>query len=103
MYEVNAAYRADVDAELATIAERTMCSMKAYLRCEGYANVERILEDEVHAYLSEGDTLGCRSSEVSQHTKKMQRVFSKHAGPLNYLLNGLLGTGSDGSSSSEDD
>merc|ERR1712113_703776 len=103
MYEVNAAYRADVDAELATIAQRTMCSMKAYLRSEGYANVERILEDEVHAYLSEGDELGCASSEVFQHTRSFQAVFSKHAGGLEYLLTDLLASRSDGSSSSGDD
>merc|ERR1712048_1047069 len=86
MYEVNAAYRADVDAELAEIAEGPMCRMKAYLRCEQYANVERILQDEVHAYLSEGDNLGCEPSEVLECTKRLQAVFSKHAGDLAYLL-----------------
>jgi len=103
MYELNAEYRADVDAELAQIAEGPMCRMKAYLRCEQYANVERILQDEVHAYLSEGDKLGCKHSEVSRHTQRLQAIFSKHAGTLSFLLDGVLATDSDGCSSSEDD
>merc|ERR1711897_14034 len=103
LYEVNAAYRADVDAELAKIAEGPMRRMKAYLRCEQYANVERILQDEVHAYLSEGDKLGCKPSEVSPHTQRLQAIFSKHAGKLGYLLADVLVTESDGSSSSEHD
>jgi len=106
MYELNAAYRADVDAELANIAEGPMCRMKAFLRCEQYADVERILQDEVHAYLSEGDTLGCKSSEVSLHTKTLQAIFLKHAGTLGHLLTDMLATGclsSEDDSSSEAD
>lgn len=103
MYEVNAAYRADADAELSEIAEGPMRRMQAYLRCTGYANVERILQDEVHAYLSEGDTLGCKASEVSEHTGRLQAMFSKHAGQLVHLLNDVLKGERGSSSSSEDD
>jgi len=103
LYELNAAYRADFDVELAKIPEGPMRRMKAYLLAEQYANVERILQDEVHAYLSEGDDLGCDPSQVIQYTERLQAVFSKHAGGLGYLLNDVLDTESDGCPSSEDD
>jgi hypothetical protein len=102
MYEVNAAYRADVDAELATIPHGPMSRMKAYLRCEQYANVERILQDEVHAYLSEGDKLGCSACETAQHTKRLQLVFSNHADGLAYLLEEVSWSDWDGSTTDED-
>jgi len=86
MYEVNASYRADVDKELSTISEASMCRMKAWLRCEQYANVERILNDEVHAYLSEGDQLGCDTHEAATHTRRLRSIFLEHAGELAYLL-----------------
>merc|ERR1712032_88602 len=103
MFEVNTAYRFDVEAELATIAEGPMRRMKAYLRCEQYANVERILQDEVHAYLSEGDKLGCKSSETVPHTRRLQAIFSRHAGDLVYLLNDVCESDSKECSSSDDD
>merc|ERR1712048_1188601 len=103
MFEVNTAYRVDVDAELATIAEGPLRRMKAYLRCEQYADVERILQDEVHAYLSEGDKLGCKSSETAPHTKRLQAIFLKHAGSLGYLLDDICEDENCGYSSSDSD
>merc|ERR1711972_163029 len=37
LYELNPAYRSDVDAELTTISEGTMARMKAHLRLNSYA------------------------------------------------------------------
>merc|ERR1712032_879783 len=103
MFEVNPAYRCDVEAELATIAEGPMRRMKAYLRCEQYADVERILQDEVHAYLSEGDKLGCKSSETAPHTKNLQTIFLKHADDLAYLLHDICESEGEECSISDDD
>merc|ERR1711957_979032 len=102
LYEVNEAYRADVDAELDTISEGPMRRMKAWLRCQQYPNVERILQDEVHAYLSEGGTLGLKRRKVLNHTRSLQAIFSKHVGDLSYLLNDVT-VQTDTSSTSEDD
>mmetsp|Transcript_68824 Transcript_68824/g.113916 ORF Transcript_68824/g.113916 Transcript_68824/m.113916 type:complete len:452 (-) Transcript_68824:72-1427(-) len=86
MFEVNTAYRSDVDSELATIQGKLMRSMKAHLVSDHYADVERILQDEVHAYLSEGDDLGCGSCKTAQHTRRLQAIFLNYAGDLCYLL-----------------
>merc|ERR1711972_1154073 len=103
LYELNPAYRSDVDAELTTIAEGTMARLKAHLRLNSYANVERILQDEVHAYLSEGDDLGCKSAETAPHTKRLQAIFQKHAGDLAYLQGQALDTESGNSTDSSDE
>lgn len=89
MYEVNAEYQIDVDEALFVIPDCRMRAMKAWLRCNGYPDVDRILDDEVHAYLSEGDTLGCQKSQTTPHTKRLREVFVEHAGSLSYLLDSL--------------
>jgi len=98
LYEVDAKYREAVDAELDVIAEGLMCRMKGWLRCEGYANVSRILNDEVHAYLSEGDNLGCSPRETGPHCEKLRQIFAEFAGDLSHLLDSVTDDGSDCSS-----
>lgn len=89
MFEVNTAYRCDVDSELAKIPGELLHSMKAHLRSDHYADVERILQDEVHAYLSEGDDLHCGSCKTAQYTKGLQAIFLRYAGELCYLLHDI--------------
>eukprot|EP00933_Yihiella_yeosuensis_P051687 TRINITY_DN49670_c0_g1_i1.p1 TRINITY_DN49670_c0_g1~~TRINITY_DN49670_c0_g1_i1.p1 ORF type:complete len:415 (+),score=70.87 TRINITY_DN49670_c0_g1_i1:69-1313(+) len=80
MYEMYAGYRADVDSELDAIPDGLMLRMKAWLLSESYPNVERILRDEVQAYLCEGDRLGCKPSATRPLSRKFRAIFLKHAG-----------------------
>jgi len=86
LYEVRPNYRADVDRYLATIDECMMIRLKGWLRCDGYADVDRILQDEIHAYLSEGSAMGCKISKTAPHTKQLRHIFSTHADDFADLL-----------------
>merc|ERR1719433_1365219 len=80
MYELNSRYRADVNRELARIPADLIERMKSYLIGRGYAAVERILQDEVHAYLLEGHPLGCSAVEVMPFAERIRPIFLRHAG-----------------------
>jgi len=85
LYDVRPNYRADVDRYLATIDECMMIRLKGWLRCDGYADVDRILQDEIHAYLSEVSAMGCKISKTA-HTKQLRHIFSTHADDFADLL-----------------
>jgi len=86
LYEMRDGYRTAVDRELAAVPERLLARMRRHLLGRGYAEVERILRDEVHAYLLEGHALGCDASETALFTYRLRSVFHEHAGELGWQL-----------------
>merc|ERR1712032_655218 len=94
LYEMVPDYRMDVDEVLDTISPRLMEKMKLYLMDHQYANVERILRDEVHAYLLDGSRLGCSPSETYLYMNRLRFAFLRHGGKVAESLHCFLTDGS---------
>lgn len=86
MYEMFEHYQREVNAELAAIPIRLLKQMKQHLVSRGYAQVDRILKDEIHAYLLEGHSLGCHLSDTALFTYRLRSIFHSHAGDLGWQL-----------------
>lgn len=58
LYELDTSYRDEINDILLSIPSAMFTEMCAYLEERGYARVDRILRDEVHAYLLDANPFG---------------------------------------------
>jgi hypothetical protein len=76
LWATNGAYRAKVSTIVATIPYEAQEAMRTQLLRDGYADVAEIVEDEVQAYLSEGQLLGCdRCAAVRAAARQIGATF----------------------------
>jgi hypothetical protein len=78
LYYTNPTYKSEMDRLINNIDSKTYCKLKKELIKIGYVNDNKIIDDEIQAYMSTGKLSTWKMEDYEKYSKDFVKVFKKY-------------------------